>query len=39
MYGGRGQEVFNNIVTLNTKTWTWENLGIGGGDIPLEGRF
>lgn len=39
MYGGRGTEVFNSIVTLDTCTWQWTDLGLGTGDVPLEGRF
>jgi hypothetical protein len=39
MYGGRGREIFNNIVTLDTGTWQWTNLGLGTGDSPIEGRY
>jgi hypothetical protein len=39
MYGGRGKEVFNSIVTLDTATWQWTNLGLGSEDVPLEGRL
>ncbi len=34
MYGGIGKELFNNVVTLNTRSWIWENIGPGNGDAP-----
>ena len=39
MYGGIGRDLFNNMVTLNLKTWSWENIGAGGGDTPATGRY
>jgi hypothetical protein len=39
MYGGRGTEVFNTLVALDTSTWLWTDLGLGTGDTPIEGRL
>jgi hypothetical protein len=39
MYGGIGNDLFKNVVALNTQTWTWKDIGLGTGEIPAEGRF
>ncbi|CAD8181227.1 unnamed protein product [Paramecium octaurelia] len=39
MYGGIGNDLFKNMIQLNTQTWTWKDIGVGLGEAPLEGRF
>ena len=34
LFGGIGKDLFNNFITLNTKTWKWKDLGPGSGDTP-----
>ncbi|CAD8086895.1 unnamed protein product [Paramecium sonneborni] len=39
MYGGIGNDLFKNIIALNTQTWVWKDIGVGKGEAPEEGRF
>ncbi|CAD8167232.1 unnamed protein product [Paramecium octaurelia] len=39
MYGGIGNDLFKNVIALNTQTWIWRDIGVGKGEAPLEGRF
>ncbi|CAD8070637.1 unnamed protein product [Paramecium primaurelia] len=39
MYGGIGNDLFKNVIALNTQTWTWKDIGVGKGEAPIEGRF
>lgn len=39
MYGGIGNDLFKNVIALNTQTWTWRDIGVGKGEAPIEGRF
>ncbi|CAD8069171.1 unnamed protein product [Paramecium primaurelia] len=39
MYGGIGNDLFKNVIALNTQTWAWRDIGIGKGEAPNEGRF
>ncbi|CAK76775.1 unnamed protein product (macronuclear) [Paramecium tetraurelia] len=39
MYGGIGNDLFKNVIALNTQTWVWRDIGVGKGEAPPEGRF
>lgn len=39
MYGGIGCDLYNQFCSLNLKNWQWENIGVGEGDNPMQGRF
>ena len=39
MYGGIGNDLFKNVIALNTQTWVWKDIGLGKGEAPTEGRF